>query len=409
MGRPQKVPAYRQRVIRGREVAILSLYDSITRERRDITLGDYGTVESRQTYARLIAEWEARGRQLAPIPARRACPRIGLSVAQVAAMFLESGVEHYSAKERNNFEVTLGILIERFGDLAAEQFGPNALREVRQSMATGAAHRKPPRPAWCRNTCNSQTSRIRSVFKWAAAHEILPASIHEALRTLEPLKKGRTVAPESKPVRPVAPEVVDKTLPLLQPPTQAMVQLQRLTGMRPGEVVIMRTIDLDMTGPIWSYTPTNHKTEHHGHERSIPLGPQAQSIVRSFLRSPVDAYLFNPSDAMVAMQAARHARRKTAEGQGNEVGSNRSESPKRKPGDHYTVCSYRRAIERAAAAAGVANWHPHQLRHLYATEVRRRHGVEAARVALGHRHVDVTEIYAERDHAIAVQIAVENG
>lgn len=408
MGRPQKVPAYRRRVVRGREVAILSLYDPVARKRRDITLGDYGSVESRQKYARLIAEWEGRGRQLSPIRAKPAA-RIGLSVAQLAAMYQQNGLAFYSPREQANYNLTLRILVELFGDLAAEHFGPNALREVRQSMATGAPHWNPPRSPWCRKNCNAQTSRIRSVFKWATAHEILPASVYEALRALEPLKRGRTVAPESEPVKPVPAAVVDATLPYLQPPVRAMVQLQRLTGMRSGEVVIMRGIDIDMARPIWSYTPTQHKTAHHGHVRSIPLGPQSQAIIKPLLSPQIDAFLFRPADSMAAMFQTRHEKRMTDEGQGNEIGTNRVEAPKRKPGDRYSVDSYRRAIERAAAAAGVDAWHPHQLRHLYGTEVRRRHGIEAARVSLGHRHVDVTEIYAERDHAAAIQIAAEIG
>ena len=33
-----------------------------------------------------------------------------------------------------------------------------------------------------------------------------------------------------------------------------MIELQRLTGMRPGEVVIMRTCDLERSGDVWAYS-----------------------------------------------------------------------------------------------------------------------------------------------------------
>ena len=46
-------------------------------------------------------------------------------------------------------------------------------------------------------------------------------------------------------------------------------------------------------------------------------------------------------------------------------------------------------------------WAPNQLRHTAATELRRRFGLEVARVVLGHSEVDTTEIYAERDFAAA--------
>ena len=54
-------------------------------------------------------------------------------------------------------------------------------------------------------------------------------------------------------------------------------------------------------------------------------------------------------------------------------------------------------------------WSANQLRHSRATEVRRRYGLEAAQVALGHARADVTQVYAERDLALAEQIALEIG
>ncbi len=53
------------------------------------------------------------------------------------------------------------------------------------------------------------------------------------------------------------------------------------------------------------------------------------------------------------------------------------------------------------------HWHPHQLRHNYATNVRREFGLEAAQVLLGHTKADVTQIYAERDMTRAATVAVK--
>jgi site-specific recombinase XerC len=65
------------------------------------------------------------------------------------------------------------------------------------------------------------------------------------------------------------------------------------------------------------------------------------------------------------------------------------------------------------AAAGnfdsVPHWHPNQLRHAHATVVRRRLGLEAAQVALGHERADVTQVYAEKNLALAAKVAVEIG
>ena len=55
-------------------------------------------------------------------------------------------------------------------------------------------------------------------------------------------------------------------------------------------------------------------------------------------------------------------------------------------------------------------WHPHQLRHTAATEIRRAFGLEAAQLALGHSSTQVTEaVYAEREHGKAAEIMRQVG
>jgi hypothetical protein len=39
-----------------------------------------------------------------------------------------------------------------------------------------------------------------------------------------------------------------------------------------------------------------------------------------------------------------------------------------------------------------------------ATEMRRSFGLEAAQVVMGHSKADVTQVYAERDHALAADV-----
>jgi integrase len=92
----------------------------------------------------------------------------------------------------------------------------------------------------------------------------------------------------------------------------------------------------------------------------------------------------------------------------------RQRKPKRPKGERYDTRSYRRAIEyglRMAKKYGFAipHWHPHQLRHNRGTEVRRKYGIEAAQVALGHVRADVIEIYAERNFDLARRVAMEMG
>jgi integrase len=56
-----------------------------------------------------------------------------------------------------------------------------------------------------------------------------------------------------------------------------------------------------------------------------------------------------------------------------------------------------------------ARWSPNRLRHTAGTQIRKRYGLEAAQVALGHKMADVTQIYAERDLALAAKVMREVG
>lgn len=80
-----------------------------------------------------------------------------------------------------------------------------------------------------------------------------------------------------------------------------------------------------------------------------------------------------------------------------------------KPGDRYTIAAYRRAITRACEDAGIPAWNPHRLRHSAGTRIRREYGLEASRVVLGHGYGAITEVYAERDEALAAKVMRETG
>ena len=205
-------------------------------------------------------------------------------------------------------------------------------------------------------------------------------------------------------------EYVDAVKPYVSRQVWFVAQLQLLTGARGGELLKMRPCDLDTTGELWVYTLAAHKTRHFGHERLILLGPRAQIIVRPFLAGrATDAFIFSAAEAEAERRTARHSARKTPLSCGNRPGSNRRRKPRRQPADRYAPASYRRAIARACKLAGVPEWHPHQLRHTTATDIRKRFGVEAARVVLGHRSPAVTELYAEIDRGKAEHVIAAVG
>jgi integrase len=200
-----------------------------------------------------------------------------------------------------------------------------------------------------------------------------------------------------------------------------MVRFQRLTGCRPAEVCILRACDVDTSGEVWSYRPESHKTEHRGRNRLIFIGPKAQDVLRPYLLRDTTSYCFVPAESEKKRRAEVHTRRRTPLCYGNRPGTNRRRRPRRFPGDHYTTAGYRRAIDRAVVLANrraaqeaqarseeppatIPSWSPNQLRHTAATEIRRAYGLEAAQTVLGHAKADVTQVYAERDAALAAEV-----
>ena len=53
------------------------------------------------------------------------------------------------------------------------------------------------------------------------------------------------------------------------------------------------------------------------------------------------------------------------------------------------------AVQAKGSVRVVERWHPHRLRHSAATRIRREHGLEAARVILGHSSAVTSELEFE--------------
>ncbi|MCP3918401.1 MAG: site-specific integrase [bacterium] len=326
----------------------------------------------------------------------------GLSVAGLVAAFLNNVEEELGESTHVvHYRSALEVLTELYGGLPAAEFSPLKLAAVREAMTET--------DRWSRSTLNAHLGRIRRAFRWGVAHELVPAGVYQALQAVNGVKRGRTNARESKKVRPVPEELVRAVLPHVSRQVSAMIQVQQLSGMRPGEVVTMRPRDIDRSGAVWIYTPESHKTAYLEREREVFLGPKARQILMPFMLRAENAYMFSPSEAEAERLEARRLSRKTPPGIGNVPGTNRKLEPTRGAGERYGTRSYRRAIHRACERAGFAAWNPNQLRHNAATEIRRHHGIEAARVVLGHSDAGVTQVYAEADRELAARIAEEMG
>lgn len=362
--------------------------------------GPFDSTESRTAFARLQME-------LAVSPAATSAGRNGMTVAEILAAYLNFAERYYldrdgsPTKELSVLKYALKPVRDLYADTPAVEFGPLALKAVRQHMVGSDLSRA---------LINRRIGAVKRVFKWAVSEELIPPGVYEALRTLPGLRHGRTAARETKPVGPVNDDTVDATLPHLPRHVRAMVELMRHTGMRPSEVCAMTLNQIDRTNEKWTYRPTRHKTAHHGKSRTVQVGPKAKEVLTAFLAGrdlKPDAPIFSPMVAREERFEAMRQKRKSKVQPSQHY--RRKAKPKRKPAERYTAHAISHAVTAAVKKAGVAHWHPYQLRHTFATKVRKQHGLEAAQVLLGHSRADVTQVYAERNEELAANVATKIG
>lgn len=402
---PRKIKQPKYRLHKARQCAVVTI------DGADQYLGPYDSPESHEEYARLIAEWQAGQAKLpsSPTDAVGGTASTAMTVSQLLAAYHDFAKGHYvrdgaTTKEFTSMKEAMRPIRHLYGRTLAKDFGPKALKAVRQHMVGQGLSR---------GVVNHQINRIKRIFRWAVSEELIPASVLHGLQSVTGLQFGRTEARETEPVKPVPDAWVDAIIPFVSPQVGAMIQLQRLCGMRPCEVVLMRACDIDMSGPIWIYEPHDHKNRWRGHQRLIPLGPKAQAIVKPFFKLDTATYLFSPADAELWRNEKRRQERQTkmTPSQAKRKPKANQKHPKR---ERYDTDSYRRAIEYGIKKAGKAghsipHWFPLQLRHSRATEVRKQFGLEGAQVALGHAHAAVSEIYAEKNLELAMKIAQQTG
>lgn len=388
--KPPDVPPYKLHKVTQQGYAIF--------DGRRKYFGRHELPKSLAKYDQYVAEWLAAGRRV-PVKASE------LTIVELVNAFRRHC--EADALDKRGLAVHKSAwtaVVELYSETPAAEFGPLKLKAVRERLIVAG---KRPRS---RQYVNKMVKSVRTIFKRSVGEELVPVAVYESLRTVDGLKHGKTTAPESEPVKPVPQEHVDAIRPYLSRQVAALIDLQLLTAARPGELVIMRPVDLDTTGKVWTYTPATHKTAYRGHKRAIYLGPKAQEAVRPFLAGrPVEAFLFSPAEAVAEQREDRHAARVTPLSCGNKPGSNVKRRPRKQPGDRYDSRAYYGAVQYACQRAGIDPWHPYQLRHNAATALRKQFGVDVAATLLGHARLNTIEVYAEKNHELAMQIAGKVG
>lgn len=322
-------------------------------------------------FARFHAEWKTRERT------RNPWMEPPITIERAWELFYAFAQTQIGRAE--SFKYAMRQVLALFADLPAGEFGPKSLKRVQDRMIAEGI---------CRNMVNQRTREIRHIWKWLTAEEHVEASVWHGLQAVSSIRPGYRDVRETDPIHPVPVEYVRLVIEKAPPTIRAMIELQHLTGMRPGEVCSIRPVDIDMSGKTWLYRPVRHKTSHLGRNRVVLIGPKGQRVIEPFLQRDVEAYLFSP----------RESRR-----QGFDACSTHRHQPVAEPrtgrriGVRFKPQAYGHSIRSICKAHDIPHWSPNQLRHNMATRLRREFGLDIAQVVLGHSKADVTQMYAELD------------
>jgi integrase len=381
------IPAYRRHKPSGQAV--------VTLNGRDCYLGRFGSPESKLEYDRVTSEWLARGRRLAVSASE-------LLIKEVIAGYYGHAFSTMRDPEVEKVKAALRPVRELYGETKASEFGPIAYRVLRQKLIDYVS---PRGKRLCISTIRDRMGIIRRMIAWGVEYGMMPADTLQRILAIPPLRARRDGVKPARKVRPAPEADIQAILPHLNATVRAMVELQALTGMRPGEVWSITTGQIERAGEVWIYRPCLHKNVDRGQDRAIPLGPRAQEVVKPWLRADPDAPLFSAREA-----AERHyeATRKRPKAQAARRQAKRRKTPRGR-NELYNKNSYSQAIARACQRAGVPVFRPNQIRHTVGTKVRGLFGLEHAQVLLGHAKADVTQRYAERDLALARDVAAKIG
>ena len=358
-------------------------------------LGQYGSAESKERYNRLKAEWLVN-RNTKRFQAKSTGP----TIADMALAYLDHAEAYYGpqSSEYVNLKLAIRPLSELYATAQSSDFGAVQYRAVRDWWLSDKKR--------SRQYINKQMRRLVRIIKWSVGNGLIPADNYAVIKCVDSLKRGRCTAKETKPILPVDAKLVAATLPHLTQVVADMVRFQQLVGCRPGELVKITPSMVDRSSDVWTIALSEHKTAYRGKTRTIYVGPKAQVILTPYLLRGADDACFSPQESERQRLDAVHAKRVTPMSCGNRPGSNCiARKLHKSPGTSFTTSSYCKSINAACKRAKLDHWHPNQLRHSAATEIRRQFGLEAAQVILGHSGADITQVYAEKDASKAIEVA----
>lgn len=301
--------------------------------------GLYQSPESLAEFHRLCAIVSATG----DLPTSQVSA--SLTVAELVERFLAHARRDYSkdSKEPLYLEYASRELVGLFGPVAADQIRPAELRAVRAAMLASV----------CRKTANRRTTQIVRIFRWGVQEGIIDVGTWKALESVDPIQPGREGSIDYEPIGPVSDEHFRVVAESVSPIMRDAMTVHRATGMRSGELLSMSPSQVDMSGPDWLYHPVHHKTKKRQKDRIVGIPRDVVPILLERMPASPESPFFP-----------------------------------------IKVNSYYNAVKRACEKAKIPQWHPHQLRHALATDVKTICGEEAAATLLSVSSEKTARVYA---------------
>jgi hypothetical protein len=163
-----------------------------------------------------------------------------LTVAEAALAYTRHAADEYAGNRRTlgRVRTAMSAVTKVCGTESVATFRAKSLKQVRDWLLLQPVRHFQPASAGqtlARAYVNSLIGTIQQAWDWLAAEDLVPNDNANNLRKVKSLRKGKG-GRETDRVTPVEAWAVDATLPHCNHVVRAMAELQRLTGMRPGEV-----------------------------------------------------------------------------------------------------------------------------------------------------------------------------
>ena len=326
---------------------------------------------------------QARNRSSDPSSQPNVAHPSACTVRSLWAAFMRWAPSYYKlptgqpSRELENFRDAVRELLLRIGDKRTAEVTKKDLEEVREAMIAAKLSR---------GVVNKRITKILRIFRWGTEEDrgLVPEAVVAVLHLIRKLEPHRSAAPEYGPVVGISSEVVEKAISAANPVIGAMLRLQLLTGMRPGEARGLRKKMVQKKGKGWvADFGIEHKMAHRRQTRVIPLGPKTLALLRLWLeKCPFpESFVFRPTQ---------------------QKGS-------RGKLQQFARYGYGDSVAWACEKAGVPAFAPNQVRHTVGEEVRESHGLEYVQALLGHRSRASSERYAPVVESLAEKVANKRG